>query len=118
RSARCVVESDRTATATGEGPMTIASDLAQRHVQTLVADTAQWQTLIADDLVWELVYAPSIGHPARLSGRAEVLRHVAWFLGAVDDFGFSGLRVSLFDDPKAAVAAVREEAWVKLAGVV
>ena len=44
--------------------MAIASDLLQRHVQTLVEDNAQWQTLIADDLLWELVYAPSIGHPA------------------------------------------------------
>ena len=52
--------------------MTIASDLLQRHIQTLVADNAQWQTLIADDLLWELVYAPAIGHPARLSGRKEV----------------------------------------------
>ncbi|MGH8643910.1 MAG: hypothetical protein ACREX4_05405 [Gammaproteobacteria bacterium] len=30
--------------------MTIASDLLQRHIQTLVEDNAQWQTLIADDL--------------------------------------------------------------------
>jgi hypothetical protein len=34
--------------------MTIAADLLQRHIQTLVADNEQWQTLIADDLVWEL----------------------------------------------------------------
>jgi hypothetical protein len=56
--------------------MTIASDLLQRHFQTLVSDNVQWQTLIADDLVWELPFAPAIGHPARLSGRAEVVRHV------------------------------------------
>ena len=54
--------------------MTIASDLLHRHFQTLVADSAQWQTLIADDLVWELRFAPAIGHPGRLSGRAEVVR--------------------------------------------
>ena len=82
--------------------MTIASDLVQRHVQTLVADNAQWQTLIADDLVWELVYAPSIGHPARLSGRAEVMRHVTWFLEAVENFRFFDLRVYPFADPDAA----------------
>ena len=52
--------------------MTIASDLLQRHIQTLVDDNAQWQTLIADDILWELAYAPAIGHPARLSGRAAV----------------------------------------------
>jgi hypothetical protein len=48
--------------------VTIATDLLQRHIQTLVEDHVQWQTLIADDLVWELPYAPSLGHPARLSG--------------------------------------------------
>ena len=38
-----------------------ASDLLQRHFQTLVADNGQWQTLIADDLLWELPYAPPWG---------------------------------------------------------
>jgi hypothetical protein len=51
----------------GETSMTTASDLLQRHIQTLVADNAQWQTLIADDLVWELPYGPGIGDPARLA---------------------------------------------------
>src|SRR3954465_14066859 len=49
--------------------MTIASDLLQQHVQTLVDDNARWQTLIADNILWELAYAPSPGHPAQLSGR-------------------------------------------------
>jgi hypothetical protein len=38
--------------------MTIACDLLQRHIQTLVDDNAQWQTLIGDDILWELAYAP------------------------------------------------------------
>lgn len=71
--------------------MTIAADLLRRHIETLVDDNAQWQTLIADDLVWELAYGPSIGHPARLSGRDEVMRHLAWFLGAVEKFRFYDL---------------------------
>jgi uncharacterized protein len=96
--------------------MTIASDLLQRHVQTLVDDNAQWQTLIADDLLWELVYAPSIGHPARLSGREEVVRHVTWFLGAVENFRFFDLRVYPSADPEAAVAEVKAEALIKATG--
>ena len=66
--------------------MTVAADLLRQHFETLVADNARWQTLIADDLVWELPFAPAIGHPARLSGRAEVVRHVTWFVGAVEGF--------------------------------
>jgi len=31
---------------------TPASDLLQRHIETLVHDAAQWQTLIADDLIY------------------------------------------------------------------
>jgi ketosteroid isomerase-like protein len=96
--------------------MTIASQLVQRHVQTLVDDNAQWQTLIADDLLWELVYAPSIGHPARLSGRDEVLRHVTWFLGAVQNFRFSDLRIYPGADPETAVAEVKAEALIKATG--
>jgi ketosteroid isomerase-like protein len=96
--------------------MTIASDLLHRHIQTLVADPAQWQTLIADDLVWELPYAPALGHPARLSGREEVVRHVTWFLGAMEHFRFFDLTVSALADPDAAVAEVKAEARIKSTG--
>jgi len=96
--------------------MTIASDLLRRHFETLVADNAQWQTLIADDLVWELPFAPAIGHPARLSGRAEVVRHVTWFLGAVENFRFFDLEVHPFADPEGAVAEVKAEALIKPTG--
>ena len=96
--------------------MTIASDLLQRHIDTLVADHAQWQTLIADDLVWELPYAPALGHPARLAGREEVVRHVTWFLGAVENFRFFDLTVYVCTDPDAAVAEVKAEARIKPTG--
>jgi len=96
--------------------MTIASDLLQRHIQTLVEDNAQWQTLIADDLLWELPYAPAIGHPARLSGREEVVRHVSWFLGAVETFRFFDLKVYPFADPEGAVAEVKAEGLIKPTG--
>ena len=96
--------------------MTIASDLLQRHVQTLVEDNTQWQTLIADDILWELAYAPAIGHPARLSGRQEVVRHVIWFLGAVDKFRFFNLQVYPFADPEGAVAEFKAEGLIKSTG--
>ena len=96
--------------------MTIASDLLQRHIQTLVEDNAQWQTLIADDLVWELPYAPGIGHPARLSGREEVVRHVTWFVGAVENFRFFDIKVYAFADPNAAVAEFKAEGLIKPTG--
>jgi uncharacterized protein len=96
--------------------MTIASELLQRHVQTLVADNAQWQTLIADDLVWELPYAAALGHPARLSGREEVVRHVSRFLGTVENFRFFDLKVHAFADPEAAVAEVKAEGLIKPTG--
>ena len=95
---------------------TIASDLLQRHIETLVDDAAQWQTLIADDILWELAYAPSIGHPARLSGREEVLRHVTWFRESVDNFRFFNLKVYPFADPEGAVAEVEAEGVIKATG--
>ena len=96
--------------------MTIASDLLQQHIQTLIDDNAQWQTLIADDLVWELPFAPAIGHPARLSGREAVVRHVSWFVGAVEKFRFFDLEVYAFADPERAVAEVKAEALIKPTG--
>jgi uncharacterized protein len=96
--------------------MTIAADLLQRHIQTLVADNGQWQALIADDLVWELPYAPTIGHPGRLSGREEVVGFVTWFLGAVENFRFFDLTVYACADPDVAVAEVKAEARIKPTG--
>jgi hypothetical protein len=96
--------------------MTIASDLLQRHFQTFVDDNIQRQTLIADDLLWELVYAPALGHPARLSGREEVVSHAAWFVGAVENFRFFDLKVYAFVDPECAVAEVKAEGLVKPTG--
>jgi uncharacterized protein len=95
---------------------TIASDLLQRHIETLVDDAPQWQTLIADDILWELAYAPSIGHPARLSGREEVLRHVTWFRESVDNFRFFNLKVYSFADAEGAVAEVEAEGVIKATG--
>src|SRR5437879_7253454 len=96
--------------------MTIACALLQQHIQTLVDDNAQWQSLIADDIVWELIYAPSLGHPARLSGREEVVRHATWFVGAVENFRFFDLTVNAFADPEGAVAEVKGEGLIKATG--
>jgi uncharacterized protein len=96
--------------------MTIASELLHQHIQILVADNAHWQTLIADDLVWELPYAPTIGHPARLSGREEEVGFVTWFLGAVEHFRFFDLTVYACADPDVAVAEVKAEARIKPTG--
>src|SRR5881275_1879878 len=96
--------------------MTIASDLLQRHIQTLVDDNARWQTLIADDIMWELAYAPSIGHPAQLSGRKEAVRHATWFVSAVENFRFFELKIYALTDAQGAVAEVKGEGLIKSTG--
>ena len=96
--------------------MTIASDLLQQHFETLVADNAQWQTLIANVLLWELPFAVALGHPSRLSGRDEVVRHANWFIGAVEKFRFFDLRLQVMADPEAAVAEVKAEGVIKATG--
>src|SRR5437667_5919689 len=96
--------------------MTIACALLQQHIQTLVDDNAQWQKLIADDIVWELTYAPSLGHPARLTGRKEAVRHATWFVGAVENFRFFDLEVYPLRDEQGAVAEVKGEGLIKSTG--
>jgi ketosteroid isomerase-like protein len=88
----------------------------RRHIETLGDDNAHWRSLIGDDVLWELVYAPSLAHPARLSGREQVMRHVTWFLGAVENFRFANPRVYPLADPEAAVAEVNAEATIKATG--
>jgi len=96
--------------------MTIASALLQQHFQTLVDDNARWQTLITDDILWELAYAPSLGHPPRLSGRQEAVRHATWFVGAVANFKFFDLKLHTLADPEGAVAEVKGEGLIKNTG--
>ena len=96
--------------------MTIATELLQRHLETFVDDNAQWQTLIADDLVWELPYGPTLGHPARLVGKQEAVRHLAWFLGAVEKFRVSNVMLHAGADPEWAVAEFKAEATAKPTG--
>ena len=48
-------------------------------------------------------YAPSIGHPARLSGQEGVLRHVTRFRESVDNFRFFNLKLYPFADAEGAV---------------
>jgi len=96
--------------------MTVASDLLQQHIQTLLDDNARWQTLIANDLLWDLAYAPAIGHPARLTGREEVMRHVNWFRGAVENFRFFDIKVYAFANPEGAVAEFKAEGLIKPTG--
>jgi uncharacterized protein len=98
------------------GSMTVAEDLLRRHIETLVADNARWQTMLADDVVWELPFAPAIGHPARVSGRAEVVQFAAWFVGAVENFRFFDVRVQAFANPEEAVAEVKGEGRIKATG--
>lgn len=62
--------------------------------------------------MWELPYGPGIGDPARLAGRDEVMRHLTWFLGAVENARFFDLQVHAFADPAAAVAEVKAEALI------
>ena len=96
--------------------MTVAEGLLHQHIETLVADNPRWQTLLADSVVWELPFAPALGHPARVSGRAEVVQFAAWFVGAVENFRFFDVRVQAFADPEAAVAEVRGEGRIKATG--
>jgi len=94
----------------------LASDLLQEHIRTLVDYNTQWQTLIADDIVWELAYAPSLGHPPRLSGREAVVGHASWFVGTVQNFRFFDLRLYALADPQSAVAEVKGEGLIKSTG--
>ena len=99
-----------------DNEMTLGSDLLREHIRTLVDDNAKWQTLIADDILWELAYAPSLGHPAQLSGRVEAVRHATWFVGAVENFRFSDLKLYDLADENGAVAEVKGEGLIKATG--
>jgi ketosteroid isomerase-like protein len=94
---------------------TIAADLLQRHIETLLTP-GEWEMLIADDIVWELPFAPALGHPGCLEGREAVEKHINWFRGAVENFRFSDIRVYPLSDPNGAVGEVRAEGRIRASG--
>lgn len=93
-----------------------AEQLLRLHFETFVDDPERWKTLITDDLVWELPFAPALGHPARLDGRDQVLGHVGWFVGAVENFRFYDLRIHPGANPLDASAEVKAEGLIKPTG--
>ena len=93
-----------------------AEQLLRLHFETFVDDPERWKTLIADDLVWELPFAPALGHPARLEGRDQVLAHVGWFVGAVENFRFYDLRTHPSANPLEVSAEVKAEGVSKPTG--
>ena len=96
--------------------MTIASDLLQRHFQTLVSDNAQWQTLIADDILWELAlcarHRPS-GAAIGAGGGGTARNLVP---GGGREFPFLRPQGVSFADPEGAVAEVKAEGLIKPTG--
>ena len=76
--------------------MTIASDLLQRHIQTLVANPDRTRHFVGTRV------CASPCHPARLSGRAEVVRFVTWFLETVQNFRLIDPKVYAFAYPRGA----------------
>lgn len=93
-----------------------AEQLLRLHFETLVDDPERWKTLIADDVVWELPFAPALGHPARLEGRPQVLAHVGWFVGAVENFRFHDLQVHPGLQAFEASAEVKAHGLIKSTG--
>ena len=66
--------------------------------------------------MWKLAYAPSLGHPAQLSGRGEAIRHATWFVSAVENFRFFDLKMYVLADPQGAIAEVKGEGLIKSTG--
>jgi uncharacterized protein len=97
--------------------MTIASDLLQRHIQTLIEDNAQeWQTLIADDnFVGTCPCACHRPSSTALGARGGRLsRNLV--PGGRGYFRFFDLKVYGFADPEGAVAEVSAEGLIKATG--
>ena len=98
--------------------MPTASELLHLHFDTFAADHQKWKRNIAANIVWELAFAPSLGHPARLSGSEEVFKHIGWFVNAVTDFKFIERKVMALPNPAEAVAQAKAEGRVKSTGAI
>ena len=93
--------------------MTVASDLLQRHIETLLSP-GEWESLSLITLFGNSRRQRS-GIPDGLKN-ARQLRSMNWFRGAVENFRFSDMRIYPWADPNGAAGEVRAKGLIKETG--
>ncbi|ADO68048.1 nuclear transport factor 2 family protein [Stigmatella aurantiaca] len=93
-----------------------AEELFAAHLALVTKDMPAWLELFAENAVIEFPYAPSVGTPARLEGKAAITAYAQGVSSVMRDFVFSDLRVFPAREPHVLFAEVHGEATLPRTG--
>ncbi|WP_438018252.1 nuclear transport factor 2 family protein [Sorangium sp. So ce315] len=79
-------------------------------------DPERWLDLFADDAIVEFPYAPALGAPALIEGKAAIRGHFEGILERFRDLSFRDVRRYLTTDPDVALAELHGSAVILPAG--
>ncbi|WP_437279747.1 nuclear transport factor 2 family protein [Sorangium sp. So ce375] len=89
-----------------------AAQALDAHLELIGRDTERWLDLFADDATVEFPYAPALGAPARLEGKAAIRRYFEGILESFHDLELRDVRRYPTTDPDVALAEVHGSATI------
>lgn len=93
-----------------------AVDIAHAYLNLVGKDIPAWAELLAEDAVIEFPYAPSVGTPERLEGKAAILHYMKDVPTRMPGLTFSNLRIHETLNPDVVLAEVHGEATIAATG--
>ncbi|WP_433933554.1 nuclear transport factor 2 family protein [Sorangium cellulosum] len=101
---------------TPEAPPLSAAQALDALLALVGRDMERWLDLFADDATVEFPYAPAVGAPAVLEGKAAIRGHFEGILERFRDLSFRDVRRYATTDPDVALAEVHGSAIILPAG--
>lgn len=89
-----------------------AARALDEHLDLIGRDIQRWIDLFADDAVVEFPYAPSLGFPERLEGKAAIDRYFRGTPESFRDLAFRDVHRYQTSDPDLAIAEAHGSATV------
>jgi len=93
-----------------------AAAMLAAHLELIGKDMQRWIELFADDAVVVFPYAPSLGRPDRLVGKAAIDGYFRGTPGIFRELAFRDLRLHPALDPELAIAEVHGSALIATTG--
>lgn len=94
-----------------------ASELLAAHLALIGKNIPAWLELFTEDAVIEFPYAPTIGTPERLEGRAAIFEYMKDVPQRMQGLTFTNLRVHSAQDPRTLIAEVHGSATIAATGL-
>ncbi|WP_394824511.1 nuclear transport factor 2 family protein [Pendulispora albinea] len=99
-----------------DSPRRAAREAAAAHLERIGRDLEAWMELFDERAIIEFPYAPSLGTPARLEGKAAIRSYMADILPQMKDLAFTDVRITETRDPDVVFVESHGEAHIDASG--